>query len=335
MYTCIYLYKEYTFFVHPRCILTHGFCSSTMYSYRFLGRKACGNVLWLQLFLNGPYISKKGSRNQHGTTCLGRLISLPKFGEVSTLDEQARCYCLTEEQPVNIHVHLVRHKSRWAPVLGRKMAVKGLENQLLRWNLDYQILVKWLPVFPFTKLLRLVALQALDGGPFQSFQHKGAEVIPNTNGEEKHYLVCVGRQILPMHRNQLQLVAVPKVDTWICTNKNGWGGRPVWGWEFPSFPNQIHQALKAVILLQQLNWQSRSENSSVPWWRRWQGPALGMEPKWGCDNISRCVFWACDFLNLHIHISHTKKRTGKWQVKLPPFVAFLMGQWNSNFYWNC
>lgn len=103
------------------------------------------------------------------------------------------------------------------------------------------------------KLLRLVALQALDGGPFQSFQHKGAEVIPNTNGEEKHYLVCVGRQILPMHRNQLQLVAVPKVDTWICTNKNGWGGRPVWGWEFPSFPNQIHQALKAVILLQQLN----------------------------------------------------------------------------------
>lgn len=128
---------------------------------------------------------------------------------VSTLDEQARCYCLTEEQPVNIHVHLVRHKSRWAPVLGRKMAVKGLENQL-------------------------VALQALDGGPFQSFQHKGAEVIPNTNGEEKHYLVCVGRQILPMHRNQLQLVAVPKVDT--------------------------------------------SENSSVPWWRRWQGPALGEAP---------------------------------------------------------
>eukprot|EP00434_Breviolum_minutum_P012496 symbB.v1.2.011009.t1/scaffold687.1/size172701/15 len=128
---------------------------------------------------------------------------------VSTLDEQARCYCLKEEQPVNIHVHLVRHKSRWAPVLGRKMAVKGLENQL-------------------------VALQALDGGPFQSFQHKGAEVIPNTNGEEKHYLVCVGRQILPMHRNQLQLVAVPKVDT--------------------------------------------SENSSVPWWRRWQGPALGEAP---------------------------------------------------------
>lgn len=140
---CIYLWKfqpqpallskcNRTIF---RCILTHGFCSSTMYSYRFLGRKACGNVLWLQLFFNGPYISKKGSRNQHGTTCLGRLISLPKFGEVSTLDEQARCYCLTEEQPVNIHVHLVRHKSRWAPVLGRKMAVKGLENQLLRWNL--------------------------------------------------------------------------------------------------------------------------------------------------------------------------------------------------------
>lgn len=129
------------FFFHPRCICTN---------FKFLGRNACGNVLWLQLFFNGPYISKKGSRNQHGTTCLGRLISLPKFGEVSTLDEQARCYCLKEEQPVNIHVHLVRHKSRWAPVLGRKMAVKGLENQLLGWNLDYQILVKWLPVFPFT-----------------------------------------------------------------------------------------------------------------------------------------------------------------------------------------
>ena len=74
-------------------------------------------------------------------------------------------------------------------------------------------------------LLRLVALQALEGGPFQSFQHKGAEVIPNTNGEaHDYYQVCVGRQILPMHRNQLQLVAVPKADTWICINKKRGGG---------------------------------------------------------------------------------------------------------------
>ena len=89
-------------------------------------------VMSYDTYFQGPYISKIGSRNQHGTTCLGRLISLPKFGEVSTLDEQARCYCLKEEQQVNIHVHLVRHKSRWAPVLGRKKAVKGLENQFLR-----------------------------------------------------------------------------------------------------------------------------------------------------------------------------------------------------------
>ena len=113
---------------------------------------------------------------------------------------------------------------------------------------------------PFVKklLLRLVALQALEGGPFQSFQHKGAEVIPNTNGEaHDYYQVCVGRQILPMHRNQLQLVAVPKVDTWICINKKRGGRSPVWvgpvwgwGWEFPSFPS--NSPLQPVTQLQQL-----------------------------------------------------------------------------------
>ncbi len=105
----------------------------------------------------------------------------------------------------------------------------------------------------------------------------------------------------------------PKLIRGFASTKNGGGGHQFGLDQFGDGVGSFrvsHQIHHCNLSLNCNSWQSRSENSSVPLWKRWQGPALGMEPKWGCcDHISRCVFWACDFLNLY-----TKKWTGKWNV---------------------
>ena len=48
--------------------------------------------------------------------------------EVSHLDSLALCFTPRSSE-LWMHLHLVHHRSRWAPMLGRKAAVQALENQ--------------------------------------------------------------------------------------------------------------------------------------------------------------------------------------------------------------
>eukprot|EP00438_Fugacium_kawagutii_P006738 Skav219150 [mRNA] locus=scaffold1574:819401:824148:- [translate_table: standard] len=111
-------------------------------------------------------------------TCLSAKII------VSHLDSHALVFngCDPSRAP-RMTLHLVHHKSRWAPLLGRKTALKALENQL-------------------------VVLQGLEGGAFQSFKNKPAYVLVSDRRTvavpQDVYQVNIGQQILPMQRHQLQ-----------------------------------------------------------------------------------------------------------------------------------
>lgn len=100
---------------------------------------------------------------------------------VSHLDSLALCFTPRSSE-VWMHLHLVHHRSRWAPMLGRKPAVQELANQL-------------------------VVLQGLEGGGFQSFKNKPAYVLARfLNSHPEVYLVSLGAQILPMQRHQLHMI---------------------------------------------------------------------------------------------------------------------------------
>lgn len=100
---------------------------------------------------------------------------------VSHLDSLALCFTPRSSQ-LAMQLHLVHHRSRWAPMLGRKAAVPALENQL-------------------------VILQGLEGSGFQSFKNKPAYVLPKPrNFPPEVYLVNVGAQCLPMQRHQLHVI---------------------------------------------------------------------------------------------------------------------------------
>lgn len=106
---------------------------------------------------------------------------------VSHLDSLALCFTPRSSE-LWMHLHLVHHRSRWAPMLGRKAAVQALENQL-------------------------VILHGLEGSGFQSFKNKPAYVL----SKRRHfppevYLVNVGAQILPMQRHQPHVIDDAEAD---------------------------------------------------------------------------------------------------------------------------
>ena len=122
---------------------------------------------------------------------------------VSHLDSPALCFNPRTSE-VRFHLDLVHHKSRWAPVLGRKPSVKALENQL-------------------------VILQGLDGSGFQSFKNKPAYVLAPPRacaGGSDVYWVNVGQQRLPMQRHHLHVIdgADASSQAWQPTGVAKWQG---------------------------------------------------------------------------------------------------------------
>eukprot|EP00913_Durusdinium_trenchii_P027195 g25515.t2 len=99
---------------------------------------------------------------------------------VSKLDSCALKFLPGSGRAPKAAIHLLNHKSLWAPMLGKKPTTNELHGQL-------------------------VQLQALEGGPFHDFTNKAGLVVRDQS-QQLFYKVNVGQHHLPIEPHQLHVI---------------------------------------------------------------------------------------------------------------------------------